>query len=133
MLLVPVACLWFGTNAGPQLLGSDRHRRFGEDGAASPTEFCQVGAQAPRIMRVKSDGRVELRTSSNAAEFFVGEGSIGTVLQTGGTVTSDNTVRIGSESGGNGNYTISAGLSPRQTMAAEHLLSAVTEARASFA
>ena len=61
-------------------------------------------------MRVKSDGRVELRTSSNAAEFFVGEGSTGTVLQTGGTVTSDNTVRIGSESGGNGNYTISAGL-----------------------
>ena len=50
-------------------------------------------------MRVKSDGRVELRTSSNAAEFFVGEDSTGTVLQTGGTVTSDNTVRIGSEAG----------------------------------
>src|SRR4029079_5225277 len=62
------------------------------------------------LMRVKSDGRVELRTSLNAAEFVVGEGSNGTVLQTGGTVTSDSTVRIGSESAGNGNYTISAGL-----------------------
>ena len=37
------------------------------------------------IMRVQSDGKVELRTSSNAAEFFVGEDSVGTVLQTGGT------------------------------------------------
>jgi hypothetical protein len=62
------------------------------------------------LMRVKSGGRVELRTSSNAAEFFVGQDSIGTVLQTGGTVTSDNTVRIGSEPGGVGKYTISAGL-----------------------
>jgi hypothetical protein len=62
------------------------------------------------LMRVKTDGRVELRTSSNAAEFFVGQDSNGTVLQTGGTVTSDNTARIGSEPGGVGNYTISAGL-----------------------
>lgn len=62
------------------------------------------------LMRVRVDGRVELRSSSNAAEFLVGEGSIGTVLQVGGTVTSDNAVRIGSEPGGNGNYTISAGL-----------------------
>jgi hypothetical protein len=62
------------------------------------------------LMRVRSDGRVELRTSSNAAEFFVGQDSTGTVIQTGGTVMSDNTVRIGSEPGGVGQYTISAGL-----------------------
>ena len=62
------------------------------------------------LMRVKSDGRVELRTSSNAAEFFVGQDSNGTVVQTGGMFTSDNTVRIGSEPGGVGKYTISAGL-----------------------
>jgi hypothetical protein len=60
-------------------------------------------------MRVRSDGRVELRTSTNPAEFFVGQDSTGTVIQTGGTVMSDNTVRIGSEPGGVGQYTISAG------------------------
>jgi hypothetical protein len=62
------------------------------------------------LMRVKSDGRVELRTNSNAAEFFVGQSSVGSVVQSGGTVTSDNTVQIGSEAGGIGNYTLSAGL-----------------------
>jgi hypothetical protein len=62
------------------------------------------------LMRVRPDGRVELRTSSNAAEFLVGQDSTGTVIQTGGTVTADNTVRIGSEPGSVGNYTISAGL-----------------------
>jgi hypothetical protein len=61
------------------------------------------------LMRVRSDGRVELRTSSNAAEFLVGQDSIGSVIQTGGTVTSDNLVRVGSEPGGVGAYTISAG------------------------
>jgi hypothetical protein len=61
------------------------------------------------LIRVRADGKVELRTSSNAAEFFVGQDSTGTVLQTGGTVKSDNTVRIGSEPGGVGQYTISAG------------------------
>src|SRR6185369_10370047 len=62
------------------------------------------------LMRVRSDGRVELRSSSNAAEFFVGQGSVGTVVQSGGTVTSDSTVQIGSEAGGIGNYTLSAGV-----------------------
>jgi len=61
------------------------------------------------LMRVKSDGKVELRTSSNAAEFFVGQDSIGAVIQTGGVVMTDNTVRIGSEPGSIGQYTISAG------------------------
>ncbi len=61
------------------------------------------------LMRVRSDGRVELRTSSNAAELLVGQDSTGTVIQTGGTVMSDNLVRIGSEPGGIGHYTISAG------------------------
>jgi hypothetical protein len=61
------------------------------------------------LMRVRPDGKVELRTSSNAAEFFVGQDSTGTVLQTGGTVKTDNTMRIGSEPGGIGQYTISAG------------------------
>jgi hypothetical protein len=62
------------------------------------------------LMRIRSDGRVELRTSSNAAQMYIGESSSGTVLQTGGTVMSDNTVRIGSEAGGIGRYTLSAGL-----------------------
>jgi hypothetical protein len=62
------------------------------------------------LMRVRLDGRVELRTNSNAAEFFVGQDSSGTVIQTGGTVMSDNTVRIGSELGGFGQYTITDGL-----------------------
>jgi hypothetical protein len=60
-------------------------------------------------MRVMADGRVELRTSSNAAEFLVGQSSTGTVLQTGGIVKSDNLVRIGSNADGIGQYTISAG------------------------
>jgi hypothetical protein len=61
------------------------------------------------LMRVMADGRVELRTSSNAAEFLVGQSSNGTVLQTGGTVKSDNLVRIGSNADGIGHYTLSAG------------------------
>jgi hypothetical protein len=61
------------------------------------------------LMRVRDDGRVELRTSSNAAEFFVGQASVGTVIQSGGTVRSDSTVQIGAEAGGAGLYIISAG------------------------
>jgi hypothetical protein len=60
-------------------------------------------------MRVRPDGRVELRTNTNNAEFLVGQDSDGTVLQTGGTVTSDNLVRIGSNPSSTGQYTISAG------------------------
>jgi hypothetical protein len=60
-------------------------------------------------MRVRSDGRVELRTNTNAAELLVGQDSTGAVLQTGGTVTSDNLVRIGSNPGSSGQYTITAG------------------------
>jgi len=60
-------------------------------------------------MNVQADGRVELRTNTNAAEFLVGQASIGAVSQTGGIVTSDNLVRIGASPGGAGSYTISAG------------------------
>jgi hypothetical protein len=61
------------------------------------------------LMRVRADGRVELRTNTNNAEFLVGQDSTGTVIQTGGTVTSDNLVRIGNNPGSTGQYTISAG------------------------
>jgi hypothetical protein len=62
------------------------------------------------LMRVRSDGRVELRTNTNAAELLIGQDSTGTVIQTGGTVKSDNLVRIGSNGGSVGQYTINAGL-----------------------
>jgi hypothetical protein len=61
------------------------------------------------LMRVRSDGRVELRTTGNNAEFLVGQGGMGMVVQTGGTVMSDNLVQIGANAGGVGYYTISAG------------------------
>jgi len=61
------------------------------------------------LMRVRSDGKVELRTSSNAAELLVGQDSTGAVIQTGGLVKSDNLVRIGSNPGSVGHYTISGG------------------------
>lgn len=61
------------------------------------------------LLQVRSDGRVELRTSSNPAAFLVGQSSVGIVVQTGGLVKTDNLVRIGSGSGSNGIYTISAG------------------------
>lgn len=61
------------------------------------------------LMRVRSDGKVELRTSSNAAELLIGQDSAGTVIQTGGLVKSDNLVRIGSNPGSVGHYTISGG------------------------
>lgn len=61
------------------------------------------------LMRVRSDGRVELRTNTNNAELLIGQDGTGTVVQTGGTVTSDNLVRIGSNSGSVGHYTISGG------------------------
>lgn len=60
-------------------------------------------------LRVRSDGRVELRTSSNPAEFRVGQSAAGTVIQTGGSVLADDLVLLGSGSGGVGNYTISGG------------------------
>ncbi len=60
-------------------------------------------------VNVRSDGRIELRTSSNSAEFVIGENGIGTVTQTGGTVTSDSTVRIGGSVNGVGLYAISGG------------------------
>jgi hypothetical protein len=61
------------------------------------------------VMRVKSDGKVELLTSSNPAELLVGQGSTGSVIQTGGLLTSDDLVRIGSDPGGVGSYAISGG------------------------
>ncbi len=61
------------------------------------------------LLRVRSDGRVELRTNTNPAEFLVGQDSIGTVLQTGGLVKSDDLVRIGSNAGSAGKYIITAG------------------------
>ncbi|MEO7404762.1 MAG: hypothetical protein ABIU95_13930, partial [Burkholderiales bacterium] len=61
------------------------------------------------LMRVRSDGRVELRTSSNPAQFLVGEDSNGTVVQTGGTVKSDDLVRVGSNPGSAGTYIIAGG------------------------
>ena len=61
------------------------------------------------LMRVRSDGRVELRTGSNPAQFLVGEDSNGTVVQTGGTVKSDDLVRVGSNPGSAGTYIITAG------------------------
>ncbi|HEX6962504.1 MAG TPA: dockerin type I domain-containing protein, partial [Lacipirellula sp.] len=66
------------------------------------------------VMNVKADGRVHLQTSTNNAELHVGEGTAaapghGTVVQTGGTVTSDALVRIGAGPGSVGSYTISGG------------------------
>jgi T5SS/PEP-CTERM-associated repeat protein len=61
------------------------------------------------LMRVRSDGKVELRTNTNAAELLVGQGSTGTVIQTGGLVKADNLFRIGSGAGSSGSYTISGG------------------------
>ena len=60
-------------------------------------------------LRVRSDGRIELRTSSNQAEFLIGENANGSVIQTGGTVTSDALVRIGNGATGIGHYAISGG------------------------
>ena len=60
-------------------------------------------------LRVRNDGRVELRTSSNPAEFRVGQSATGTVIQTGGSVVADDIVLIGSGEGGVGQYTISGG------------------------
>jgi endonuclease/exonuclease/phosphatase family metal-dependent hydrolase len=60
-------------------------------------------------LRVRSDGRIELRSNSNQAEFLIGESGTGAVIQTGGTVTSDALVRIGGGSTGNATYTISGG------------------------
>jgi Lamin Tail Domain/Calcineurin-like phosphoesterase len=61
------------------------------------------------IMRIRSDGRIELRTNTNQSELRIGQASTGVVLQTGGVVTSDSLVQIGSAASGFGNYTISAG------------------------
>ncbi len=61
------------------------------------------------ILRVRNDGRIELRTSSNQAELIIGENGQGTVIQTGGTVTSDALVRIGGGNTGVATYTISGG------------------------
>jgi hypothetical protein len=61
------------------------------------------------LMRVRSDGRVELRTNTNNAEFLVGQDSDGAVIQTGGVVRSDNLVRIGANPGSTGLYTLSGG------------------------
>ena len=60
-------------------------------------------------LRVRSDGRIELRTSSNQAEFLIGENAYGSVIQTGGTVTSDAVVRVGNGATGVGHYDISGG------------------------
>jgi endonuclease/exonuclease/phosphatase family metal-dependent hydrolase len=59
---------------------------------------------------VRSDGRIDLRsTPTNEAEFHLGESGTGTVVQTGGTVTSDALFRIGGGSTGVATYTISGG------------------------
>lgn len=60
-------------------------------------------------LRVRNDGRIELRTSSNQAELIVGENGSGNVIQTGGTVTSDALVRIGGGANGVGHYALSGG------------------------
>ena len=60
-------------------------------------------------MFVKADGAVTIQTTTNNAELHIGDGSTGTVVQTGGTVTSDALVRIGAGAAGVGSYTISGG------------------------
>jgi endonuclease/exonuclease/phosphatase family metal-dependent hydrolase len=60
-------------------------------------------------LRVRSDGRIELRTNTNQAELIVGENGNGSVIQTGGSVTSDALVRIGGGANGIGHYAISGG------------------------
>lgn len=61
------------------------------------------------LVRVRNDGRIELRTNTNQAELIVGQAGHGSIFQTGGTVVSDSVVRIGGNAGGIGSYTISAG------------------------
>jgi hypothetical protein len=60
-------------------------------------------------LRVRNDARVELRTSSNAAEFRIGQSGSGTVIHTGGSVVADNLMLLGSGAGGVAQYTISGG------------------------
>ena len=60
-------------------------------------------------LRIRNDGRIELRTTSNAAELLIGESGQGTVTQTGGTVSSDALVRIGGGSTGVATYSINGG------------------------
>src|SRR5262249_13096625 len=61
-------------------------------------------------LRVRSDGRIELRSSpTQEAEFHLGESGTGTVIQTGGTVTSNALFRIGGGSTGVATYTITGG------------------------
>jgi endonuclease/exonuclease/phosphatase family metal-dependent hydrolase len=62
-------------------------------------------------LRVRNDGRIELRSnpSSTQAELIVGESGQGTVVQTGGAVTSDALVRIGGGNTGVGSYIMSGG------------------------
>jgi hypothetical protein len=62
------------------------------------------------MLRIRGDGRIELRSSPNQqAELYIGESGQGTVIQTGGTVTSDALVRIGGGTTGVATYTISGG------------------------
>jgi hypothetical protein len=62
-------------------------------------------------LNVKSDGRIRLDNSIVAgnAELNVGNGSTGTVVQTGGSVSTTDLVRIGVGAGSVGSYTISGG------------------------
>ncbi|BBO35646.1 hypothetical protein PLANPX_5258 [Lacipirellula parvula] len=64
-------------------------------------------------LNVKSDGQIRLDSVTGGvggnAELNVGNGSTGTVVQTGGSVSTTDIVRIGVGVGGVGSYTISGG------------------------
>jgi hypothetical protein len=62
-------------------------------------------------LNIKSDGRINLDESiiGGNAEFSIGVGSTGAVVQTGGTVDSRAVIQIGSGVGSVGSYTISGG------------------------
>ena len=62
-------------------------------------------------LNVKADGQIRLDSSSATgnAELNVGNGSTGTVVQTGGSVSTNDIVRIGVGTTGVGSYTISGG------------------------
>lgn len=64
-------------------------------------------------LNVKSDGRIRLDSVTGGvggnAELNVGNGSTGTVVQTGGSVSTTDLIRIGVGAGSVGSYTISGG------------------------
>ncbi|WP_428306547.1 dockerin type I domain-containing protein [Lacipirellula sp.] len=86
--------------AGSALLEANNDLLIGRDGGTG-------------TLNVKSDGRIRLDSVTGGvggnAELNVGNGSTGTVVQTGGSVSTTDLIRIGVGAGSVGSYTISGG------------------------